>query len=65
MTEGRQQERSLADGEATIHTAAGQATGPLVDVSEGGLKVRLIQFDESESLIPVLRMVPCLSVGVQ
>ena len=29
----------MADGEATIHTAAGQATGPLVDVSEGGLQI--------------------------
>ncbi|OFW35932.1 MAG: hypothetical protein A3J28_10460 [Acidobacteria bacterium RIFCSPLOWO2_12_FULL_60_22] len=38
-TEGRQRERSLANGEATIHTASGQAAGPLVDVSEGGIQI--------------------------
>ncbi|OFV95573.1 MAG: hypothetical protein A3H28_16930 [Acidobacteria bacterium RIFCSPLOWO2_02_FULL_61_28] len=38
-TEGRQHERLVADGEAIIRTATGQATGELVDVSQSGLLI--------------------------
>ena len=38
-TGGRQHDRYAADGRATIRTASGQATGELVDLSEGGLLI--------------------------
>jgi len=38
-TGGRQHDRYVANGQATIRTASGQATGELVDVSEGGLLI--------------------------
>jgi len=38
-TRQRQHERPVVNGEATVRTATSQATGALVDVSEGGLQV--------------------------
>jgi len=38
-TEGRQHDRFVANGQATVRTASGQATGELVDLSEGGLLI--------------------------
>src|SRR3990167_1872655 len=38
-TEQRQHERPVVNGEATIQAATSQATGSLVDVSEGGLQI--------------------------
>ena len=35
----RQHERPVVNGEATIQAASSQTTGPLVNVSEGGLQV--------------------------